>query len=88
LDDLPPVTVITLIESMGEQLVVHGIAHDNGEITEVRVNGRQAEIGSRSAGVVDWKLSLEKPRDGRVTASASDDAGNRELTKHLVRIGL
>jgi len=88
LDDLPPVTVITLIESIGEQLVVHGIAHDNGEITEVRVNGRQAEIGSRSAGVVDWKLSLEKPHDGRVAASASDDAGNRELTKHLVRIGL
>jgi hypothetical protein len=83
IDDLPPATVITSVRAVGSKVVVRGISHDNGEIVSVKVNGQSAEIVSSNSGVVDWSIQMPSPRDGKLTAVASDKAGNRELTGHV-----
>ncbi|MDA0284378.1 MAG: hypothetical protein O3B86_13590, partial [Planctomycetota bacterium] len=82
-DDLPPATVITSIRRDGGKLVVRGISHDNGEIVSIKVNGQSAEIVANHSGVVDWTVQLPVPANGQLTAVASDQAGNRELTGHV-----
>jgi hypothetical protein len=84
-DDLPPATIITLIEPAGERLIVHGISHDNGDITAVTVNGKPAELLSNTAGVVDWRITIPVTEDGLVQAHAADAAGNVEQRVHKVR---
>lgn len=84
-DDLPPATLITRITIEGTKYVVYGVSHDNGEITSVVVNGRTAKILAQDAGVVDWRVEIDAPADGRVVAAAVDRAGNVELTPHSVR---
>ncbi len=86
-DDLPPATVILSVRRVDDKLVVRGISHDNGDIASVGVNGRPARIVSLFAGVADWEAVIEPPADGRVSAGASDRAGNEEKTPHRVRIG-
>ncbi len=81
-DELPPATVITSARREGGRIVLEGVAHDDGEIASVTVNGETAEVVSVNAGVVDWRIDIAAPPDGRVTAGAVDDAGNRELTPH------
>lgn len=80
-DDLPPATVIMSTRVDNGKVVVSGISHDNGEITAVEVNGHKANV-SESAGVVDWRVIINRPRDGTITARAKDEAGNQELTAH------
>lgn len=87
-DDLPPATVITAVRRAGERLTVTGITHDNGEITEVSVNGEDAKIGKSYSGVADWSIELPIPADGKITAFATDDAGNVERTAQVARVGL
>ncbi|HWN95211.1 MAG TPA: hypothetical protein VNT99_09270, partial [Methylomirabilota bacterium] len=83
-DDLPPATLITSIQSKGTQRIVRGISHDNGRIATVTVNGQKATITTQHSGVADWIISLDAPAAGRYLAKATDHAGNAELTPHEV----
>jgi hypothetical protein len=85
-DDLPPVTVILEVERRDGGVRVSGISHDNGVITTVTVNGSDAAMGPRHAGVVEWSIDLATPGDGQVTAAAADDAGNSETLAHSISI--
>jgi hypothetical protein len=81
-DDLAPATMITSVRQQDGKLIVSGITHDNGDVSEVFVNGRTAEIVSTVAGVADWRISLERSDTGKVIAYAKDKAGNKEQTAH------
>jgi hypothetical protein len=86
-DDLPPATIVTQARRSGDKLTISGISHDNGEIVSVTVNGQEAEIVNAGAGVVDWKIEVTAPGDGRIVACAADQAGNTEQTAHEVQVG-
>jgi hypothetical protein len=86
IDDLPPATVITLARRAGDKLIVAGISHDNGDIVSVTVNGQPAKIATNNAGVVDWNIELALPSDGKITAGATDRAGNAEQTPHQLKV--
>jgi hypothetical protein len=81
-DDLPPATIITDVRRDRGMLRVSGICEDNGEIASVTVNGRRANIVRRSAGLAEWLITIAPPRDGSITAAATDAAGNVERTGH------
>jgi hypothetical protein len=85
LDDLPPATMITEIRTANGRTVVRGVAHDNGPIARIIVNGRAAQMTVHGVGVVDWEISLDEASP-KVTAAAVDQAGNRELTPHEIGI--
>lgn len=85
-DDLPPATVITSVRRTGNQLVVKGVAHDNGDVAKVLVNGLTANLVTINAGVVDWEVTILLPKDGKITAHGIDRAGNIEKMGHEVRI--
>ena len=84
IDDLPPTTMITHMMPAGMQRIVRGIAHDNGEIAGVMVNGQSATINAQQAGVADWSITLDPPADGKITAHATDRAGNIEQMRHEI----
>lgn len=84
IDDLPPATVIRSIQKTGSKLTVKGLSQDNGEIATVTVNGQQATITSFSAGLAEWQTEIPTPTDGTITASATDRAGNKEMTVHRI----
>lgn len=84
-DDLPPATLITSIKVEGAKRIVRGVAHDNREIATVTVNGLAATITAQYAGLADWTITLDAPADGRYLATATDRAGNVELTPHDLR---
>jgi hypothetical protein len=77
-DDLPPATIITSVRQENGTLEVQGVSHDNGKITKITVNGEVADVLSSSSGVVDWRISLKAPSDGKLIAAATDEAGNTE----------
>jgi hypothetical protein len=81
-DDLPPATMITSVQKVKGKLRVRGVAIDDGEIASVTVNGRAAKVATGHAGVADWEIALDIPRDRKLSASASDKAGNQEKTGH------
>jgi hypothetical protein len=81
-DDLPPATIVTSVQNKGGTLLIRGVSHDNGEIVGVSVNGKNAKVVASKAGVVDWTIEIPAPADGRLIASARDDAGNVEQTAH------
>ncbi len=81
-DDLPPTTVITRVRREQGKVVVTGISHDNGDITSITVNGQAARVVASGAGVVDWEITLDTPLAGKVTATATDKAGNSEPVGH------
>ena len=83
-DDHPPATIITALRPSGGKLLVAGVAHDDGEIAAVVVNGNQADIVSASAGVVDWTVTLDQKSATTIEAGAVDEAGNEEKTPHRV----
>jgi hypothetical protein len=84
-DDLAPVTFITGTRTQGDQLIITGVSHDNGEITGVTVNGQPAKILSLTAGVADWQITL--PAAARkITAFATDKAGNTEKAPHHITL--
>jgi hypothetical protein len=81
-DDLPPCTVITRIDSTGDRLLVRGTTHDNGVVKTISVNGKSASILSQVHGVADW--SVELPKSKSITATSTDATGNRELNPHKI----
>jgi hypothetical protein len=85
-DDLPPCTIITSIRKAGGKVVVTGIAHDNGDIVSVSVNGAKAKVMSANAGVVDWQIELNGNDMKSIIAFASDKAGNVEKMAHQVQL--
>jgi hypothetical protein len=85
-DDLPPATIITAVRRSGDKLTVTGVAHDNGEVVSVTVNGRPAQIAAGPSGIANWSIELPPPADGIVSAHAADDAGNIEQTVHKLRV--
>jgi len=82
LDDLPPATLITSIRPIGDKHEVRGVAHDNGEVQTVTVNGQLAKIVAQQAGVADWTITIAAPDKGRYVALSKDSAGNTELMPH------
>ena len=84
-DDLPPATMITSVKKVKSKCVVKGVSQDNGEVASVMVNGRAAKIVSSHAGLADWEITLDAPRDGKLSASATDKTGNQEKTAHTAR---
>jgi hypothetical protein len=85
-DDLPPATIVLSVQRNGDKLTVRGVSHDNGKIREVTVNDRSAALTVIQAGLVDWSVELPVPKDGTITAAATDTAGNREATGHRVTV--
>lgn len=85
-DDLPPATIVLSVKRNGDKLTVRGVSHDNGKIRSVTVNDRSATMTAIQAGLVDWSVELPAPKDGVITATATDDAGNREATGHRVTV--
>ena len=81
-DDHPPVTVVLDARRSGDVLVLQGVAHDDGEIAEVRVNGKPAQLSASAAGVVDWRIELDAADTKQIQALAIDRAGNSERTPH------
>ena len=84
-DDLPPATMITSVQKLRGRLLVQGTSQDNGEIASVTVNGTRAKLVSSHAGVADWEVTLDAPRDGKLIAKATDQAGNVEKTGHELK---
>lgn len=77
--------MITSVVSAGARLRVRGIAHDNGQVASVRVNGQSAKLTPSAPGLVEWETLLDRPRDGVLRAAAADAAGNREVTAQALR---
>jgi len=86
-DDLPPATIILAVRRQGDKLLVRGVSHDNGAIRSVTVNGQQAKLTAIQSGMVDWSIELPIPSDGKISAAADDEAGNRESLSHMVSLG-
>src|SRR5690606_19245950 len=88
IDDLPPATVITSVRRDGDNLVVQGVTHDNGQIAAVKVNGQAAKTVSSAVGggLVDWEISLPHRGVEAITAAAVDAAGNAEQHAHRVAV--
>lgn len=83
-DDLPPASFITRVQQVGSQVVVSGMTEDNGEVSEVTVNGRSTQVLWAGAGLVEWTATLPPPGDRTLVARAVDQAGNVERTNHRV----
>lgn len=80
-DDLPPVTVITLVRRTGDgRVLVRGTTADNGKVKGVRVNGAPAKQSAEN--YAQWEIVLAKA--SRIVAVAEDYAGNIEQTPHQV----
>jgi hypothetical protein len=82
-DDLPPSTVITSVQMVGEgRVLVRGTTCDNGSVKGVQVNGRPAKpVASNYA---QWEIMLSQALETRlqIIAVAEDRAGNVEQTPH------
>ena len=70
------------IDEAKDLLLVRGTTHDNGVVKTVSVNGRSARILDQAHGVADWIIRL--PKSESVSATAVDDAGNRERIPHKI----
>ena len=80
-DDLPPATVILSARKQADgKLLVRGVTQDNGDVTEVTVNGQRAKILTQHAGVADWEITV--PAAKELLAAARDQAGNAERNGH------
>ncbi len=84
IDDLPPATMITSVRREGGKVIVTGVTTDNGEIATVMVNGVAAPSTSSGPGIVDWRVTLDFPSDGKLIAKAIDKAGNAEIAGHQI----
>lgn len=83
-DDLPPATVILRVRRDGRSLRVSGVSHDNGRISKVIVNGREAGIVARGPGVIDWQVELPIADTRELRAHGVDAAGNIERNAHIL----
>lgn len=86
-DDRPPVTVMTWINTeRDDRIVVRGVTIDDGHVRSVAVNGCPAR--SLTENYRDWEAVVEPSAAGSTTlvASAIDAAGNAELVPHRLTI--
>ena len=84
-DDLPPATVILSTRKQADgKLLVRGVTQDNGDVTEVTVNGQRAKILTQHAGVADWEITV--PAAKELLATARDQAGNAERNGHKLAL--
>ena len=92
-DDQPPATIITWPKrglpvqlSDDGKLEIRGTSTDDYEIADVTVNGVKAE--NIDYNFTEWKATLSgiKPGKLKITALASDKAGNREQTPHVITV--
>lgn len=83
-DDLPPTSVITQVVRDGDVLIVRGVASDNGQVTQVLVNGQPAK--SLRGDFQEWEARVAASvHDGKttaVTSQAKDSAGLEEVLPH------
>ncbi len=86
IDKLPPITVITGFQKDGSKLIVRGTTSDNGSITKVLVNDKEAHALTPNFG--QWVIVLDGMSAGQInlTAFAQDQAGNVEQTKRNVTV--
>lgn len=84
-DDLPPATIITSVKSHANSITVTGVTHDNGDIQSITINGHKAVILHSAAGVTDWTFTASATDLQTIVATATDTAGNVELTPHHLR---
>jgi len=85
-DDLPPATIISSVQNRNGRLIVRGITHDDGTVKAVSVNGKPATIVSLEAGVADWRIELPASGLQKLTAAATDAAGNVERRPHVLGV--
>jgi hypothetical protein len=86
-DDLPPITVITHVDtSRPGQVTVRGTTSDNGTVKKVMVIGVAAR--ATASNFAEWEVVVNDLPAGIVTltAHAEDAAGNVEQTKHSVKV--
>jgi len=86
IDDLAPTTVVTHVVVKGGKIHVRGTTSDNGTVTKVLVNDREAR--STRSNFAEWEIDLPLPR-GEMTpirAYAQDAAGNVEKLAHVVNV--
>ncbi|MEK7948943.1 SUMF1/EgtB/PvdO family nonheme iron enzyme [Luteolibacter soli] len=84
-DDSPPVTLVTRVEWLdGGRVRVSGVAVDDDQITEVRVNGEAATLEPGPTN--EWShVLLANGNEVELTASSTDASGNREaLPQHMI----
>jgi hypothetical protein len=83
-DDRPPVSVITRIDTTNaRRIVVRGVAVDDSAVRSVLVNDRKAHPLTHD--FAEWEAILDGLPSGSqaITAFALDAAGNRESTPHV-----
>jgi hypothetical protein len=87
-DDSPPVTVISHFTRLGNKLIVRGTTSDNGTVTKVLVNGKEAQ--ALRPNFAEWQIAIQDIPGGDflVTALAEDNAGNLERMPHRVKLRL
>ncbi len=82
-DDRPPATVITHVSqpALGK-LLVRGTTSDNGTVTRVLVNSREARAIAEN--FAEWQIVLDgvKPGETKLIARSKDAAGNVEEMPH------
>jgi hypothetical protein len=84
-DDLPPFSIITRIQKEGGKVLVEGVSSDNGLISKVLVNGKEAS--SVTSNFATWKIILDEiSLGGIVEAKAVDAAGNEEKFTNKVKL--
>ena len=85
-DDLPPITIITRASPLEDgSLRVRGTTADNGVVTRVLVNGREAKAVREN--FAEWEVTLDPATAGKtLNAHAEDAAGNVEKRPHLVTV--
>ena len=84
-DDLPPFSIITRIQKEGGKVLVEGVSSDNGLISKVLVNGREAS--SVASNFATWKIILDEISSGGIVETkAVDAAGNEEKFTNKVKL--
>jgi hypothetical protein len=81
-DDLPPATVITGLQRRDSKVLVQGTCSDNGSVTRVVVNGREA--AALAPNFATWEITLDAAVAETVVAHGEDAAGNVEKLEHRV----
>ena len=85
-DDLPPATVMTeVLPAASGKLLIRGTTSDNGEVTQVTVNGH--DVKQLAPNYAEWEVAVDAPRDGKLTAAAKDGTGNTEHTPDVLMVG-
>ncbi len=83
-DDVPPSTVITHVRRTGSsKIVVKGVTSDNGDVTKVIVNDREAK--ATRPNFAEWEITLDSTAAPmEIRAHAGDAAGNLEKRPHRI----